>query len=111
VMRHVNTKGSTMKRVFLGAMIISFGAACGAEAPKTDPAAAPGAPVEAEAAAPLDPRVAKAVEVADAIASAPEDADAILEKHGLDRDKLDAMLFEIARDPALSAAYKTARGG
>jgi len=109
-MRHVHTKGSTMKRVFLGAMIISFGAACGADAPKTDPAAS-GAPAEAAAEAPLDPRVAKAVEVADAIASAPEDADAILEKHGLDRDKLDAMLFEIARDPALSAAYKTARGG
>lgn len=106
-----------MKRVIFGAMIITLASSanvgCGGETPaaKGDKADKGGDKEgdKAEAEAPLDPRVAKAVEIADAIAKAPEDADAILEKHGLDRDKLDAMMFEIAKDPALAESYKLAR--
>ncbi|MEZ4450929.1 MAG: hypothetical protein R3B09_15720 [Nannocystaceae bacterium] len=64
---------------------------------------------EPEAEKPLDPDVAKAVAIADAIVKDPANADAILEKNGLDRDKLDAMMSDIAKDPAKAEAYKLAR--
>lgn len=97
----------TMTRVILNATLVSilgFTAACGGgEAGKKADTGG------AAAQAPLDPKVAKAVEIADAIAKAPGDADAILEKNGLDREKLDAMMFEIAKDPNLAAQYQAAR--
>lgn len=100
----------TMTRVILSATLLSLltaAPACGGAdsgAKKTDKTGDKAAP-----AAPLDPKVAKAVEIADAIAKSPDDADAILEKNGLDREKLDAMMFEIAKDPALAAQYQAAR--
>ncbi|MCA9692908.1 MAG: hypothetical protein KC636_25140 [Myxococcales bacterium] len=54
----------------------------------------------------VDPQVSKAVEIAQAIGAAPEDADAILEKFGTDRAQFEALLKEIARDPAKSDAYE-----
>lgn len=102
----------TMTRVILSAMLLSLIAApaCGGGDAKTgDKADKADKSDKGAAAAPLDPKVAKAVEVADAIAKNPDDADAILEKHGLDREKLDAMMFEIAKDPALAEAYRVAR--
>lgn len=54
-------------------------------------------------------RVAIAAKVANAIAAEPERADAILEEHELDREKLDDMMFEIAADAELSKAYRDAR--
>lgn len=88
----------------LGATACGGGAADAGKKPEGDKAGA-----QAAADEPLDPKVAKAVEIADAIAKAPGDADAILEKNGLDRDKLDAMMFEIAKDPKLAAQYQAAR--
>lgn len=102
----------TMTRVILSATLLSLltaAPACGGggEADKkTDKGGAAGQTAQA---APLDPKVAKAVEIADAISKTPGDADAILEKNGLDREKLDAMMFEIAKDPALAAQYQAAR--
>jgi hypothetical protein len=67
-------------------------------------------PVEAKP--PEDPNAAKiqlAATVAKEISGAPDKADEILGKHGLDRDKLDALMFEIAGDPALTQAYMDAR--
>lgn len=96
-----------------------FLGACGGEA-KTDKPAA-GTPAdkpadkpeadkpEPEAAPDLDPQVAQAVAIADAIAKEPGEADAILEKNGMDREKLDQLMAEIAKDPAKASAYKLAR--
>ena len=100
-----------MKRFIIGSMLITVLPACGGDpAAKDGPAkTAPDAASEAAPEAPLDPRVAKAVEIADAIAAAPQDADEILAKHGLDRAQLESMMFEIAHDPALSNSYRIAR--
>ncbi len=64
-----------------------------------------------EAAPALPPKVAKAVELSKAISARPEDADAILARAGLDRAGLEALMAEIAADPALSAAYEAALAG
>lgn len=56
----------------------------------------------------LDARVAKASSVAKEIEKTPENADEILKAHELDRDSLEALLYEIAKDPQLSAAYRLA---
>jgi hypothetical protein len=61
------------------------------------------------AADPLDGKVQLAATIAREIAGAPEQADEILGKHGLDRDKFDAMIFEIAGDPELTKKYMAAR--
>lgn len=66
-------------------------------------------PDAAEEAEPLDPRVEKAVTVANAIASNPDSADEILEKNGLDREKFEALMYEIAKDPELSQLYAVNR--
>jgi hypothetical protein len=54
-------------------------------------------------------KVQLAASVAKEISVAPEQADEILAKNGLDRDKFDAMIFEIAGDPELTKAYMAAR--
>jgi hypothetical protein len=47
--------------------------------------------------------------LAAAIEGAPERADEMLAEAGLDAEALDELLFEIASDPAASAAYTEAR--
>jgi hypothetical protein len=54
-------------------------------------------------------RVALAALVAGEISQTPDEADEILEKNGLDREKLDELMYEIAKDPELSQAYKERR--
>jgi hypothetical protein len=79
--------------------------------PKPEVKAAEPAPKPEEAPKP-DPgseKVQVAAAVAKEIAADPEHADDVLTKHGLDRAKLDAMMFEIAADPALTEAYMAAR--
>ncbi len=100
--------------------------ACGGEAKKQDKAAkaekkaekaekkaATEKPVEADQPKPSmetpEGRVALAALVASEIAGAPDKADEILEQNGLDRDKLDDLMYEIARDPELSKSYKEQR--
>jgi hypothetical protein len=58
---------------------------------------------------PADAKIQLAASVAKEISGAPDKADEILGKHGLDRDKLDALMFEIAGDPALTKRYMDAR--
>jgi type IV secretory pathway VirB10-like protein len=70
-----------------------------------DPKAEPTAP----AADSPQGKVQLAASVAKEISVAPEQADEILGKHGLDRDKFDALIFEIAGDPELTKAYMAAR--
>lgn len=66
------------------------------------------APVVQEAPA-VNPKVAKAAAISREVNANPGDAVAILSKHGLDQDGLDALMVEIATDPALSAAYEAER--
>jgi hypothetical protein len=54
-------------------------------------------------------KVLLAATVAREISGAPDRADEILGKHGLDRDKLDTLMFEIAGDAELTRAYMAAR--
>ena len=61
------------------------------------------------AADPADEKIQLAATLAKEISGAPDKADEILGKHGLDRDKLDALMFEIAGDPALTKRYMDAR--
>ena len=67
--------------------------------PDTDPVDAPT----------LDPKVEKAVTLANKISAAPESADSILAEAGMDREAFETLLYEIARDPELSKSYAVAR--
>lgn len=58
----------------------------------------------------FDPKVVKAATLARDIEAKPEDADQILATAALDRAALDAMMVEIAKDPALTEQYRVARG-
>ncbi len=57
-----------------------------------------------------DPRVTQAARVAADISEDPQKADDVLAAADLDRDKLDALMYEIANDPDLTAQYRMARG-
>lgn len=48
--------------------------------------------------------------VADAVEARPGAVDSVLSAHGMTRARLDSLLYEIAGDPALTAAYREARG-
>lgn len=76
------------------------------------PEVEPAAPKPEEKPAAVDPadnKIQLAALVAREISVAPDKADEILGKHGLDRDKLDAMMFEIAADEAMTRRYMEAR--
>ncbi|MHC4222459.1 MAG: hypothetical protein ACYSX0_10805 [Planctomycetota bacterium] len=56
------------------------------------------------------PKAAKAAAIADEIAGNPdEDLGQILKRHGVTEEEFRALMFEIAEDEALSAAYENAR--
>lgn len=74
-----------------------------------DDSAMPADTKEQPAADPNAEKIKLAATVAREISGAPDQADEILGKHGLDRDKLDALMFEIAGDPELTQAYMAAR--
>lgn len=67
------------------------------------------ADAEVAEAEPLDPKVEKAVTLANDIAATPANADTILEAAGMDRESFEALLYEIAKDPDLSKSYAIAR--
>lgn len=76
--------------------------------PKDNAAQAQVDPAPADS--PSTPSKAKiAAEVAVEISKAPEQADAILARHRMDRESLEALMFEIAKDPKLRDAYNQAR--
>lgn len=83
-----------------------------AEAGAAEAGAAEAGAVEAEAedgAADLDPKVEKAVTLANQISATPENADTILADAGMDREGFEQLLYEIAKDPELSKSYAVAR--
>lgn len=62
------------------------------------------------AATALPPQVARAVELAQAVRAQPTDTEAALASKRATAAELDALLYEIAADPALTEAYTAAVG-
>ncbi len=62
-------------------------------------------PAAEEAPEPAPSKVDGALVIAKAIKANPGKTDAILKKHGTDAAAFEALLFEIASDPAMSAEY------
>lgn len=60
-------------------------------------------------AAPVPAWVGEVAGVANAIEARPAAADSILDAHEMTRATLDSLLYEVAADPALTAAYREAR--
>lgn len=85
----------------LALLLVASLAACGDAPEATDDAAA-----EAEA---IPAWVGEVAVVANAIEARPMSADSILEAHEMTRASLDSLLYEIAEDPTLTAAYREAR--
>jgi hypothetical protein len=65
---------------------------------------------EAQLLAALDPKVLRATEIAENIERDPENSDDVLARSDLDRDGLDALMYEIAINPELASQYRIARG-
>ena len=109
-------KTSTITRILVAFALVGL-PACdgGGDTKKTDTKVAaddtakPADSKEQPAADPNAEKIKLAATVAREISGAPDQADEILGKHGLDRDKLDALMFEIAGDPELTQAYMAAR--
>jgi hypothetical protein len=76
-------------------------AGCGTEQPQAETDTTPAAEA-------LPPEVARAVAVARGIEANPAAADSILAAHGLTVAGLDSLMYVIAADSALSAAYANA---
>lgn len=90
-----------MRRLCLGAVVllVATGCARGDENPDT-------AVIEAT---PTPDRATAAAAVANAIAANPAAADSILSAAGYTRDSFQELMYEIAADSAMSAAYAAAR--
>lgn len=92
-----------MIRVILGCGLLI--AACGGP---TAPAPAEHEAAPAAAAAPAS-RAIQAATLANAIAAAPDRADAILADAGVSPEAFEALMYDIAADPSLSADYAALR--
>lgn len=79
--------------------LLGLAACSGSETPTTEPAAEV-----------VDERVAKAARVARAVDANPSGGSAALQAEGLTEAELEDLLYTIAEDPELSAAYAKARG-
>ena len=94
-----------MLRTITASMLVLALTACGgAEAPPAPTPAEP-APAAAEAA---PSKAEQAAAVAKEIRANPDGATAVLEKHGMTTAAYEALLFEVAADPALSEQYLAA---
>lgn len=71
---------------------------------------APAAPAPPPQAAVLPGPVARAVELARIVQADPAGADAALTAKGSSRAELEGLLYDIAKDPALTDAYAKAMG-
>ena len=78
------------------AAFISTGVACGGG---DGPAAAD------------DPQVAKAVELAKKLEANPDQAEATLKEAGMSVEDFEALMMDIAADPAKTEAFEKAKGG
>ena len=73
-------------------------AACGSGAKTPSPGATSTVP----------PKAAKAAAVAKELKANPDDADAILGRHGMTQQQFEDLMFEIAADEELTKAYEQA---
>ncbi|MGK7312814.1 MAG: hypothetical protein ACN0LA_11305 [Candidatus Longimicrobiales bacterium M2_2A_002] len=90
------------------AVVLTLGlAACG-DAPEQAESDAYGEPGATET-QPVPAWVGEVAVVANAIEARPSAVDSILEAHEMTRATLDSLLYEVAEDPALTAAYREAR--
>lgn len=51
-------------------------------------------------------KVDKAVSIAKELRAQPDDAEKILERHGMSAEQWESLMYEIAGDPALAAEYE-----
>lgn len=84
-------------------LLVACGGGEKAEAPPTTP---PPPPTPTEPA--MDPAVAQAVDLHQAISADPTKADAVLASKNMTRDQLDDLMYRIAADPQLAASYEKA---
>lgn len=54
--------------------------------------------------------VDKAAAIAREVKASPDDAEAILKKHGMSEDEFEALMYEIAEDPKKSEAFASKVG-
>ena len=94
-----------MTRGLIGCLAVAgfLAAGCGTEQQQAETESAPMAAAEA-----LPPEVARAVAVARGIEANPAAADSVLAANGLTMAGLDSLMYVIAQDSALSAAYANA---
>ena len=94
-----------MTRRLIGCLAVagSLAAGCGTEQRQAETEGAPMAETEV-----LPPEVARAVAVARGIEANPAATDSILAANGLTIAGLDSLMYVIAQDSALSAAYTRA---
>lgn len=84
-----------------------FGCAGGTSTPESETATSE--TMNETGSAPASDAVQQAAEIANAIEAAPDRANEILEAHGMTAEQFEALLYEIAQDPAKSEAYAAAR--
>jgi hypothetical protein len=90
------------------ALVIALGLAVSAAAHSSDTESAPPA---ADADAPAMEMVQKALTIAREIEANPDQGEQILESHGMTAESFQALMVEIAEDPAMAEAYAAARAG
>lgn len=96
-------------RILAGMALVAGLAACG-QASEQPPAAEPAAETTAAATAAVPEWVGQVAAVANAIEAQPSAADSILQAGSMTREAFDSLIYTVAADPQLSAAYQTARG-
>lgn len=90
--------------------VLLLGACTGAPSAPSDPEPTVDGTPQATADA-VPEKVQKAVTVGKAIQAAPEDAASILSDNGMTAEEFEALLYEIAEDPALASAYAAGMRG
>ncbi len=96
-------------RKLLIPLVLLLGAGCPADEPTnpepSEPPAADEQPVDD-----MDPELAKLVTVAREIRANPDNAESILESHGMTIESFEKAMFAVARDSEKSAAFDKAIG-
>lgn len=96
-------------RKLLIPLVLLLGAGCPADEPTaTEPSEPP--PADEQPVDDMDPELAKLVTVAREIRANPDNAESILESHGMTIESFEEAMFAIARDAEKSAAFDEAIG-
>ena len=98
-----------MRFLILAAGVLLGASACTGGEKSADSATAADTPASAAPSPQNTDRVRTAATVANAIAARPSAADSILIAAGMTRDSFQKLMYEIAADSAMSAAYAAAK--